>query len=113
LVQIKLPEILSPQNTYVLLITIKDYLKNYFSNANFKNFDILSLEIKEKIKLQKDIDTEELKTKNDLKIHKFLIYIPIINLIFLFIKNTKYSFHIKNGLIITLLLLITIPLSFF
>lgn len=113
LVQIKLPDILSPKNTYLLLITIKNYLKNYFSNTNFKNFDTLSLEISEKIKLQKDIDEEELKTKNDLKIHKFLIYIPIINLIFLFIKNTKYSFHIRNGLIITLLLLITIPLGLF
>lgn len=113
LLQIKLPDIFSPQNTYTLLVSLISYLKNYFSNENFKDFKSTYTDTLNRIKLQKELDEKELLTKNDLKIHKFLIYIPIINLIFLFIKNTKYSFHIKNGLIITLILLISIFLGYF
>jgi hypothetical protein len=113
LLQIKLPIIFSPQNTYTWLITLTNYFKNYFSNDNFKDFNSTYTETLNKIKLQKELDEKELLTKKGLKIHKFLIYIPIVNLIFLFIWNTKYSFHIKNGLIITLLILASLPLEYF
>jgi hypothetical protein len=63
--------------------------------------------------MQENEEEKELILKKELKLPKFLIYIPIINLIFLFFKNTKYRFHIINGLIITLILIITIILSIF
>jgi len=110
LVQIKLPTIFSPKNTYIWLITTKNYLKSYFTNNDFVDFSKLYKNVSEKINTEKNALEKELQIKKDLRIHKVLIYIPIINLLFIFIKNTKYSLHIKNWIIITFLLIINITL---
>lgn len=106
LISIKLPSILSPSNTYIWFIIVKDYLKNYFNSENFKWFNITYKKNIERFENNEKQNEENLKSKKELKLPKFLIYIPILNLIFLFFKNTKYSFHIINGIIITLLLII-------
>lgn len=111
LISIKLPEVFSPFNLYILFITIKDYLKNYFNSKDFKWFNIIYKENIEKVENEEKQNEENLKSKKELKLPKFLIYIPIINLIFLFLKNTKYSFHIINAMIINILLLILLLLS--
>ncbi len=113
LVQIKLPEVFSPKNAYVWLITTKEYLKSYFKNSDFIDFSKLQNNISEKIKNEKQILEKNLQLKKDLRLSKILIYIPIINLIFLFYKNTKYSLHIKNWIIITILFSINIILEYF
>ena len=113
LVHIKIPQYLSPECLYNNIWILLTYLKNYLSDKNFKEFHIVSKE--NKIQSQKQIIDDEklLSRKKDLRISKTLIYIPLINLIFLFFKNTKYSFHIVNGLMITFLLAFTWMLGSF
>jgi hypothetical protein len=82
------------------------YISNYFWD---KEFISLNKIIKKKIDTDLQIEKKELldlKEKKECRIPSFLIYIPYINLIFLFIKNTRYSFHIRNGITITVLLII-------
>lgn len=107
LISIKLPNYFSPENAYAWLISIIIYLKNYFNNNDFKEFKTISKNNYVQLIEQENKNEIKLSKNKDFKLPKFLIYIPIINLIFLFFKNTKYSFHIINGLIITLLLIIT------
>ncbi len=111
LITINLPEIFSPSKIYLLSIVLLKYLKNYFNSNNFKTFDTIKNEIILKQNQEFEKDEKELKTKKDIKLPKELIYIPFLNLIFLFFKNTKYSFHIINWLIITLLLTISFILN--
>jgi hypothetical protein len=112
LLQIKLPKAFSPENSYLWLISSIEYLKNYFKDWDFKEFNTLIKANSEKLNKQELADETLLKTKKDLKLPKFLIYIPFINLIFLFFKNTKYNFHIINGIIITLIITWLIWLSY-
>ena len=103
LIQIRLSKYLSPSDAYLLLVSIKDYLKNYFNEEKFKE---LKLIIKENYKEIENIEISDEKILNknkDFRISKTLIYIPFINLIFIFFKNTKYSFHIINWFMITLI----------
>ncbi len=111
LITIRLPEILSPNKLYVNTIIFSKYLKSYFSSKKFKSFDIIKKEVLEKNKIELLENEKDFKTKKDFKISKFLIYIPFINLIFLFFKNTKYSFHIINWSIITLISILIITLN--
>ena len=82
------------------------YIKWYFSAESFTAFSELvkSQEKKEKTREKEDIST--LKTKKKSKLPAFLVYIPYVNLIFLFIRNTELLFHIRNGITLTLLLLL-------
>jgi len=113
LISIKVPTILSPNNIYLSFKILIKYLINYFSNKDFKSYQSIKVDYMKDINDEKQNDIEKLKLKKDIKIPKFLIYIPFINLIFLFIKDTKYSFHIINWLMITLLTTILLLLSFF
>ena len=112
LISINLPEIFSPSNIYLWLINIKDYLKNYFKSDAFKEYKEIKDINTKKIKNEELKNEKALNSKKELKLPKFLIYIPFINLIFLVFRDTKYNFHIINGLIITLLFIISIWLSF-
>ncbi len=103
---------LSIKSIYNIIVTLKVYLKDYFKYDEIKKFNHY---LNETISKENDLNNEEnelLKTKKGTKLPKFLIYIPFINLIFLFIKNTKYSFHIINGLIITFILSISLLLNY-
>lgn len=112
LLQIKLPEFLSPEKAYLWLCSCISYFKNYFKNdEDFISFKEINNKIIEE-QISSEITEElNLNSKKEIKIPKVLIYIPIINLIFLFIKNTKYSFHIINWLLINFLLILTIFLE--
>ncbi len=101
LIQIKLPESFSPNKIHLLLIIYTKYLKNYFHDDKFKVFSTLVKEENEILKANEKINLELLVNKKELRQAKFLIYIPYINLIFIFFKNTKHSFHIINWLTIT------------
>ncbi|MFA5917034.1 MAG: hypothetical protein WC850_02230 [Candidatus Gracilibacteria bacterium] len=93
------------ENLEVYLKTFTEYFKNY-TKTHFVPFTELLATNKAK-ELAKTTEEEALlKTKNDTKLPKFLIYIPIINLIYLFSLDTKYRFHIINGISLTIISLI-------
>ncbi len=113
LLRIKLPYFFSPEKIYFLLkISIK-YLINYFNDIKFKDFKSLIIEENEIIKLNKQKDLILLNKKSELRPAKYLIYIPFINLIFLLFKNTKYCFHIINGIVITFIILLIMILWYY
>jgi hypothetical protein len=95
-----------------MIITIK-YLRNYFNDNKFKQFSVLKNEEYEIIKEIEKKDLEFINIKKELRPAKFLIYIPFLNLIFIFFRNTKYLFHIINGLIITFIITLCIIISYF
>ena len=107
LISIKLPIIFSPENAYIWFISLTSYIKNYFDEKDFKGFKIINNYNSEQYLIREQKDEKNLSTRKNLKLPKTLIYIPIINLIFLFFKDTKYSFHIINGVTITILLILT------
>jgi len=113
LLQIILPKFFSPEKIHFLIIVSMKYLKNYFNDNKFKDFKTL-LDEENQINIQNEQKfLDLLNTKNDLKQAKFLVYIPFINIIFLFIRNTKYSFHIINGIMITFTTSVIMILSYF
>lgn len=111
LISVKLADIFSPKNTYTKIVNIKDYLISYFKKDNFKEFTEIEKQNKKENLTQEIEDKKILESKSELKLAKPLIYIPFINLIFIFFINTKYYFHIINGLMITLLISIFLVLS--
>ncbi len=91
----------------VYLKTFAEYFKNY-TKTHFTPFKDLLATNKAK-ELAKTTEEETLlKAKKEIKLPKFLIYIPIINLIYLFSLNTKYRFHIINWISLTIISIIMI-----
>lgn len=88
------------------------YMKNYFS-WNFKEFKILEEEKNKKIYEDNLKTHNEMKSLPELKWPKKIIYLPIINLYFIFFKKNNYQIHIRNGLTISFLIIIFIILWFF
>jgi hypothetical protein len=88
------------------LASLFEYLWNYFSKKDFIWFsEILKNKKNNNIELKKK-NLTELKEQKDLKIWNFLVYIPIINLSFIFIKNkSKLKFHIENWITISFLII--------
>lgn len=113
LIQINIPKTLSPNNLYIGFIALKNYLKWYFKKDWFKLFsETYKLTLSEYITLETKT-LNELKEKKELTIPKIIIYIPIINLITLFYRNTKQSIHKVNWLMITLLMITWFVLTYF
>ena len=111
LIQIKLPEVFSPKNIYIYIRTIFVYMKNYFSEKNFLAYAKTLEWQKQHIMEISQTDAKNLSEKKEMRFPKFLVYVPIINLVFLFIRNTKYTQHITNGIVITLLFIWAIILQ--
>ena len=83
------------------------------TSSSLQSISVFIKEVNER-KQQEEIQNEQLlENLKNMKLPKFLIYIPFINIFFIFIKNSQYSFHIKNGIIITLLLSLTFLASYF
>ena len=112
-IQVKLPQIFSPAKIHFFISISIKYLKNYFNDNKFKQFSVLENEECEIIKLNEQKDIEFISTRKELRPAKFLIYIPFLNLIFIFFRDTKYIFHIINGIVITFIVIICIILSYF
>ncbi len=112
LLTIKLPYYFLPKWKIALQKILFKYLLYYFK-WDFKEFEI----VKEfQFKKDAENETEDLKylnTLENLKLNKNLIYIPILNNIFLFQEKNKYTFHIRNSLIINIIFLILLILIFF
>lgn len=91
---------------------LKIYLFNYFKDKDFDNFNKITDNLKQEYIIEEQEELKKLETLKETKIPKFLIYVPILNLIFLFIRNTKYKYHIINWITITLLLILIIILRY-
>ncbi len=112
LIQIKLPSFFSPERLYLTIKSIKIYLTKYFKDDNFSQFSILIEKKSEEYKKEELENQKKINLKKEIKLPKFLIYIPFINLIFIFFKDSKYRFHIINGLVLTAIIILLIWLSF-
>lgn len=113
LLQIKFPKILSPENAYISFVTLKNYLKWYVTNKWFNSFVETKKATYEKMKKSEEILLLELKEKKAFTLPKVLLYIPIVNLITIFAKNTNYSVHKANWIMTTLLIITWLVLSYF
>lgn len=103
---IKLSFILSPEDKFLATKWLKKYLNAFRKKEKFITFkEILKTE-KDKDKLEEEEILKEIESKAKTKFPKELIYIPFVNLIFLFNKDTRYKYHIRNGITITLLILV-------
>ena len=96
-----------------IIKSLWEYIKSYFSDKDLTSIhNIVERKINEDINKEKQ-ELKDLENKKISRLPSFLIYIPYINLIFLFIKNTKYTYHIRNGLTITFLLILLQIVAYF
>jgi len=113
-ININMKKIPSFNKLNLILKSYFKYLKNYFTKNNeFKNLNII---IQNKIIKEKQLNKKEelrLRSLKKSKIPKYLIYIPFINFIFLFSKNTWEQKHIENWITISILLMIILFLKIF
>jgi hypothetical protein len=114
IVLINLPDYFSPKWLLEALKNFWKYLFYYFW-WNFKEFSIVVAETEEKNLQVTTKELEELKSVPSLnkKWLKYLIYVPIVNLAFLFIKESNYKYHIKNWLALSFVFIIFFILKFF
>lgn len=90
----------------IYLISLFKYLKKYFSKKEFVSLKTITKEEYLNFKANEKLDKEILLEKKDIKLPKYLIYIPFINILTVFEINSKYKNHIINWLLITILSLI-------
>ncbi len=93
----------SSWNIHTLIKSYFKYLKTYFKKEEFIWIRNTRKAINtNQIKLENNL-FKELKLKKETKLSKNLIYIPVLNLLFLFSLKSRFRIHIINSLIITLL----------
>lgn len=112
LVSINLPYYFSPNWKIELQKNFLIYIKNYIS-WNFKWLKEIIKEEKDKKETKYKSESININKLEKVKIPEFLIYIPIINLFLLFIRENNNKLHIRNGLIITLISILMLILIFF
>jgi hypothetical protein len=100
LTNISLPYYFSPNWKIILQKNIIKYLRHYIK-WDFKEFDIITKESKLEKEESEKKESEEVNNLRSIKIPEFLIYIPIVNLFTIFLKENNYKLHIRNWLIIT------------
>ena len=111
-ITINLPNIILPRYSILYLKAFFTYIKLYFK-WNFKNYSEILNE--KKLEQEKDEEAKTLMIEKlpPVKLSKYLIYIPFINIIFLFQKANQHTYHIRNWLTITFLYLIFLIALFF
>jgi hypothetical protein len=100
-------EILSYFKIFIL------YLKNYFWNKTFIWFKEVKNNYIIKIKNTEIKNQEIIKKLNNSKFPNFLIYLPFINLFWIFFLKSNKKFHIINGIMITIFFIIFAVLNSF
>lgn len=112
LVTISLPNYLEPKE---MLLKIKAFLKYvyYYITWNFENYKTIENEL---TVIENDKEarwSEKLEKMADIKINKYLIYIPIVNFLFFSQKQTKYTMHIRNWITMSFLFIFVALLILF
>jgi hypothetical protein len=112
LISINLPDYILP---HILVRNIKNGLKYVYKYLkwDFKEYKIIEAEEQEK---KAKIDLEEqnlLQNLPDSKLPKKLIYVPVINFLFLFFGKNKYLFHIRNWITLSFVFIVFLILIYF
>jgi hypothetical protein len=101
-INIKLESIPNLDKLLIYSIVLLKYLWNYFKAKDFPSFE----EILKKVLLEQEVrdtsETKKLEKLSNFKLWKYIIYIPILNIIALFNINSKQKIHIINWILITL-----------
>ena len=106
LITIKLDRIKTFEDIYIYTRAMIQYFKNYFWWKKFLLlWDVLQQENTLFIEKNKS-DNEFLMTLRDNKLPKYIAYIPVINIITLFDIRSKNQFHIINGLLLSIIILL-------
>ncbi|MCD5380740.1 hypothetical protein LR004_02330, partial [Candidatus Gracilibacteria bacterium] len=113
IIGVKLDFLPNPEEKITLTKSFFKYLKNYSSGKEFIGITQLKEEQRAKRRNEEAFNSKILEDKKDVAFPKALIYLPIINLFTLKFLDTKQRFHIINGTIITLLLIIILVLNYF
>jgi hypothetical protein len=107
IINLNLEKVPFPNIIVNYLKALKIYLWNYFSSKkDFSNYNNILSQIIEKNKQKKLQFNEEIKNKDNFKLPKIIIYIPILNFISLFNFNTKEKRHIINWILLSILFII-------
>jgi len=110
IIQIRFSNIFSPAYKFQYTQALCRYFKNYIKWNNLDPVNTYLEEIKNEYKTLEDSDNDKVLVLPDLKLPKFAIYIPLLNLLYIFVKENKYSTHIRNGIVISILFIITVLL---
>lgn len=103
----------SPEKKYFLTRAWFEYMRNYFSGTKLEKFNYY-YEKQREISLENSkINYQNIQTLPDISGPKWLIYIPIINFVCLFQKNKKQKFHIRNGVILSILFILLFIITVF
>ena len=108
IIQIRFSSIFSPEYKFQFTHALCRYLKYYIKWKELWSVDKYVTEIQEENKIITQADNDKILSLPDLKLPKFPIYIPFVNLFYIFLKENKYSTHIRNGIIISILFFISI-----
>lgn len=93
----------------VYIKTFAEYFKNYTKTSLVPIKQLIITNLKAEL-AQNTADETLLRSKKSSKLWKYLIYVPIINLIYLFSLDTRYRFHIINWISLTIITLILLYL---
>lgn len=110
----QLTSIPTPTQKYIWVYTIGEYLSKHLSkNKKFAALEELYTKNTKLYSSKEEKRSQEMEKKADIQIPKFLIYVPVINIITVFFLKSRYKYHIINGLIITLICISSITLLWY
>lgn len=108
IIEIRLHDVFAPEKKYYFTKAIFVYLWDYISGAKLQKLSIYYNNILEQVEIEKKQNYETMISLPELRFPKFLIYIPFINLIYNFVKINKYTSHIRNGSVLTILFILAL-----
>jgi hypothetical protein len=107
IIHINMAKIWSPTKIYDFLKDWALYMKLYFSKEKFKDFESLRKDQEEKRKAKDEKEIIFISEQKNFSINEKIIYIPLINIVFLIKLHTKKYFHIINGFWFSLVLILS------
>lgn len=96
------------EEKYIIHLALIRYLKNTFNSKKFTELKTLIQEKTETRRKSELADIENLKKLKASPLPTWLLYIPVINLIWIFFRHNRDTILFKNGLIITLIFIILV-----
>lgn len=93
----------APEKKYFITRAALVYIRDYFTSKKLQNFDFYYQNQVNKSLEESRKNYQDIQTLQNFSGPKILIYLPIINFVCLFQKNTKQKFHIINGVILSII----------
>jgi len=113
IISLNLEFIFSPTEIVIYFKAFLKYLYNYFRKKDFIDLSNISKIYLEKDKENETNNNELLKKLPYTKLNNLLIYIPFINLITIFFRQSNKKIHIINWVMITIFFIIFIILDYY